>query len=114
MKSKNEIAALVSLLDDPDEIIFNQIKNQLLEVGTDCIPLLEKADFENEYGEVFKSRIERNLNSPQFYFETAQAAKMLNQEQAYWKYLFWAKENGYNKAIQLWNSLTQNNTLKAA
>ena len=36
MKSKNEIAALVSLLDDPDEIIFNQIKNQLLEVGTDC------------------------------------------------------------------------------
>ena len=57
MKSKNEIAALVSLLDDPDEIIFNQIKNQLLEVGTDCIPLLEKADFENEYGEVFKSRI---------------------------------------------------------
>jgi predicted Zn-dependent protease len=64
--------------------------------------------------EVFKSRIERNLNSPQFYFETAQAAKMLNQEQAYWKYLFWAKENGYNKAIQLWNSLTQNNTLKAA
>ena len=57
MKSKNEIAALVSLLDDPDEIIFNQIKNQLLELGTDCIPLLEKADFENEYGEVFKSRI---------------------------------------------------------
>ena len=57
MKSKNEISALVSLLDDPDEIIFNQIKNQLLELGTDCIPLLEKADFENEYGEVFKSRI---------------------------------------------------------
>jgi hypothetical protein len=57
MKSKNEIAALVSLLDDPDEIIFNQVKNQLLELGTDCIPLLEKADFENEYGEVFKSRI---------------------------------------------------------
>lgn len=64
--------------------------------------------------EVFKSRIERNLNSPQFYFETAQAAKLLNQEQAFWKYLFWAKENGHNKAIQLWNSLTQNNTLKAA
>ena len=64
--------------------------------------------------EVFKSRLERNLNSPQFFFETAQAAKMLNQEQAYWKYLFWAKENGHNKAIQLWNSLTQNNTLKAA
>ena len=37
MKSRNEIDALVSLLDDPDEIIFNQIKSQLLELGTDCI-----------------------------------------------------------------------------
>ena len=57
MKSKNEIAALVSLLDDPDEVIFNQIKSQLLELGTDCIPHLEKANFENEYGHVFQSRI---------------------------------------------------------
>jgi len=50
MATKNEIDALVSLLDDPDEIIFNQIKSQLLELGTDCIPHLEKANFEN--GEV--------------------------------------------------------------
>ena len=57
MATKNEIDALVSLLDDPDEIIFNQIKSQLLEIGTDCIPHLEKANFENEYGPVFKSRI---------------------------------------------------------
>ena len=48
MKSRNEIDALVSLLDDPDEIIFNQIKSQLLELGTDCIAHLEKANFENE------------------------------------------------------------------
>ena len=34
MATKNEIDALVSLLDDPDEIIFNQIKSQLLEIGT--------------------------------------------------------------------------------
>ena len=46
MKSRNEIDALVSLLDDPDEIIFNQIKSQLLELGTDCIAHLEKANFE--------------------------------------------------------------------
>jgi hypothetical protein len=57
MKSRNEIDALVSLLDDPDEIIFNQIKSQLLELGTDCIAHLEKANFENEYGQIFKSRI---------------------------------------------------------
>ena len=57
MKSRNEIDALVSLLDDPDEMIFNQIKSQLLELGPECIPYLEKANFENKYGPVFKSRI---------------------------------------------------------
>ena len=57
MATKNEIDALVSLLDDPDEIIFNQIKSQLLELGTDCIAHLEKANFENDYGPIFKSRI---------------------------------------------------------
>ena len=45
MKSRNEIDALVSLLDDPDEIIFNQIKSQLLELGTDCICSLRKSKF---------------------------------------------------------------------
>jgi hypothetical protein len=38
-------------------MIFNQIKSQLLELGPDCIPYLEKANFENNYGPVFKSRI---------------------------------------------------------
>ena len=33
MKNIKEIKALVSLLDDPDLNIYNQVKNQLLELG---------------------------------------------------------------------------------
>ena len=57
MKDVKEIAALVSLLDDPDIYIYNLVKSQLLDVGNDCIPILEKANFENDFDEVYQSRI---------------------------------------------------------
>ena len=57
MKDDKEIAALVSLLDDPDINIYNLVKSQLINVGNDCIPFLEKANFENDYDEVYQSRI---------------------------------------------------------
>ena len=58
MKKINEIKALVSLLDDPDLNIYNQVKNQLLELGEVCIPILEKANFENHLDSVYKTRIQ--------------------------------------------------------
>ena len=57
MKDVKEIAALVSLLDDPDINIYNLVKSQLIDVGNDCIPILEKANFENDFDEVYQSRI---------------------------------------------------------
>ena len=57
MKDDKEIAALVSLLDDPDINIYNLVKSQLINVGNDCIPFLEKANFENDYDEIYQSRI---------------------------------------------------------
>ena len=67
MKNIKEIKALVSLLDDPDLNIYNQVKNQLLELGEVCIPILEKANFENHLDSAYKTRIsnlthEINLN----------------------------------------------------
>tara|TARA_Y200000002_G_scaffold381505_1_gene395700 strand:+ start:2011 stop:2892 length:882 start_codon:yes stop_codon:yes gene_type:complete len=57
MKDVKEIVALVSLLDDPDINIYNLVKSQLIDVGNDCIPILEKANFENDFDEVYQSRI---------------------------------------------------------
>ena len=43
MDNKKKIDALVQLLDDPDELIFTHVKEQLIEIGIDSIPKLEKA-----------------------------------------------------------------------
>ncbi|MEC7004789.1 MAG: transglutaminase-like domain-containing protein [Bacteroidota bacterium] len=62
MNGDNEIAALVRLLDDPDENIFDQIKEKLMEIGPECIPSLEKARFEDNYGDLFISRAEHLIH----------------------------------------------------
>ena len=62
MNAQNEIAALVKLLDDPDELIFDQIRAKLMEIGPECIPLLEKASFEDNYGALFTSRAQHLIH----------------------------------------------------
>ena len=57
MKNIKQINALVSLLDDPDVKIYKQVKKQLLELGKECIPQLENANFENELNSIVKNRI---------------------------------------------------------
>lgn len=56
MSEKSEISALVHLLEDPDENIYIHIKEKLMEIGPECIPLLEKASFEEELGLLFNDR----------------------------------------------------------
>ncbi len=56
MKANQNISAIVNLLDDPDQIIYDEIKKKLIEVGPSCIPVLEKVIFENKLGVVFTSR----------------------------------------------------------
>tara|TARA_Y100000991_G_C21965395_1_gene346604 strand:+ start:1228 stop:2100 length:873 start_codon:yes stop_codon:yes gene_type:complete len=62
LNAQNEIAALVKLLDDPDELIFDQIRAKLMEIGPECIPLLEKASFEDNYGALFTSRAQHLIH----------------------------------------------------
>jgi hypothetical protein len=56
MSEKREISALVHLLEDPDENIYIHIKDKLMEIGPECIPLLEKASFEEQLGKLFNDR----------------------------------------------------------
>ena len=43
LKEKVDINAQIKLLDDPDNTIFNIVKQSLLNQGKDIIPDLEKA-----------------------------------------------------------------------
>lgn len=62
---KNEITALISLLDDPDEGIFSEVKAKLLEIGNHVIPELEAA-WETSFDTLVQNRIENIIHKIQF------------------------------------------------
>ena len=66
MNENKEIAALVNLLDDPDLVIFNQIKTKLMDIGAECIPMLEKASFEDNLGDLFGTRAKALIHEINF------------------------------------------------
>ena len=61
-----KIKALISLLDDPDELVFDQIKHQLESYGSDVIPFLEHAWEQQSLGVLFQHRIENIIHQIQF------------------------------------------------
>ncbi|MGD1848129.1 MAG: transglutaminase-like domain-containing protein [Salibacteraceae bacterium] len=61
-----ELNALISLLDDPDETIYLQIRNRLLSIGSEVIPALESAWEHNAFGMLFQNRVEAIVHDIQF------------------------------------------------
>jgi len=66
MPNQKEIKALISLLDDPDEQIYAQIKNKLISFGQEVIPELENYWEHNSFGAIFQDRIENIIHKIQF------------------------------------------------
>ena len=64
MKEK-ELKAIISLLDDPDAVIFNQIEQHLITCGPEVIPLLEE-NWESSFDPLTQSRIENIIHKIQF------------------------------------------------
>ena len=60
-----EIRAIISLLDDPDTEIFNQIEKHLITCGPEVIPLLEE-NWESSFDPLSQSRIENIIHKIQF------------------------------------------------
>ena len=53
----NELNALISLLDEPSDLMFDQIKTKILLYGIDAIPQLENA-WDNSFHNIIQERIE--------------------------------------------------------
>jgi regulator of sirC expression with transglutaminase-like and TPR domain len=66
MKGQKEIQALIRLIEDPDEGIYNHVRDKLLGYGSDAIPFLEISWEHEEYGLIFQSRIENLIHEIQF------------------------------------------------
>ncbi|MFN8713536.1 MAG: transglutaminase-like domain-containing protein [Bacteroidota bacterium] len=59
-----QLNALISLLDDPDENVFHQIREKLLSLGNTAVPALESA-WENSFDPLLQQRIENIIHSIQ-------------------------------------------------
>ncbi|MCL7988120.1 transglutaminase-like domain-containing protein [Sphingobacterium sp. lm-10] len=63
--TNKEFNALLSLLDDPDQDIFQQVEHKLITCGPDVIPLLEES-WEESFDPLAQSRIENIVHKIQF------------------------------------------------
>ena len=63
--SNKELQALISLLDDPDDQIFDKIRGKLISFGDDIIPHLESA-WESSFDNLLQNRIENIIHFLQF------------------------------------------------
>ncbi len=62
----NEVNALISLIDDPDEEVFREIRQQLISRGEEVVPTLESEWENNNYGLLFQTRVEEIIHEIQF------------------------------------------------
>jgi regulator of sirC expression with transglutaminase-like and TPR domain len=61
-----QIDALITLIDDPDPAIFSQVEQELVSIGEDVLPELERFWEVNQYGELFQERVEHLIRSIQY------------------------------------------------
>lgn len=61
--SENEIQALINLIDDPDEVIFEQVRHKIVSLGNEVVPVLERAWEAHDLGDLFRNRIEDILHT---------------------------------------------------
>lgn len=64
--NKNKLAALLSLLDDPDKEIYQNVEKELLELPVSSISLLEDCWLDSK-SPMFQKRIEDVINKIQFF-----------------------------------------------
>ncbi len=53
-------------MDDPDETIFQHVRDRLLQYGPDAIPYLENSWVEKDFGLIFLNRVEQLVHDIQF------------------------------------------------
>ena len=74
MKENKEIKALLHLIDDPDEDVYNTVSDKIISFGKDIIPNLEHL-WENVSNEDTQERIELLIHRLHFRDLTAEFAE---------------------------------------
>lgn len=80
MINSSNIEALIHLIDDPDESIFQHVRDRLLQYGPDAIPYLESSWEEKDFGLIFLNRVENIIHDIQFEDVKSQLTQWNNSE----------------------------------
>jgi regulator of sirC expression with transglutaminase-like and TPR domain len=64
--ANTSIKALVQLIDDPDDTIYEHVRDQLKQYGNEAIPYLENSWGSSYYGMLFQSRVEKIIHEIKF------------------------------------------------
>jgi len=64
--ANTSIKALVQLIDDPDDNIYEHVRDQLKQYGNEAIPYLENSWGSSYYGMLFQSRVEKIIHEIKF------------------------------------------------
>lgn len=59
----SEIHALITLIDDPDEAVYQHVRERILSLGEPVVPELEMAWEHTDLGDLFRTRIEDILHT---------------------------------------------------
>ena len=62
----NEVNALISLIEDPDETIYKQVSSELKNYGESIIPQLEQYWELQDFGPLFQTRLEELISTIQY------------------------------------------------
>jgi regulator of sirC expression with transglutaminase-like and TPR domain len=66
MINEKSVKALIHLVDDPDDKIFEHIRDKIKSYGKDAIPILENSWGNQDFGLLFQHRIENIIHEIQF------------------------------------------------
>ncbi|MCW5898501.1 MAG: transglutaminase family protein [Flavobacteriales bacterium] len=61
--SDSELRALITLIDDPDEGIYKEVRDRIVSLGEPVVPVLERAWEHDDLGDLFRDRIEDILHT---------------------------------------------------
>jgi len=64
--SISQINALISLIEDPDELIYQQVKMEIENGGERVLPFLEQYSEFNQYGILFQERLDELIKAIRF------------------------------------------------
>lgn len=80
MMNLSSVSALIRLIDDPDDQIFEHVRTQIKSYGKEAIPLLEDSWESQDFGLLFQNRIENIIHEIQFEESKKELIKWKNSD----------------------------------